>query len=47
MKKITPAPGGEFSFPGPINMHRQSSDEQKQDKTQNDERPATFQTIKL
>jgi hypothetical protein len=47
MEKITPAPRRKFSFPPPINLQSQPTDEQKQNNTVNDERPTTLQNSKV
>jgi len=41
MEKITPAARREFSFPSPVDVHSERSDEQKDKK--NDERPPALQ----
>jgi hypothetical protein len=47
MEKVTPAPRRKFSFPPPINLQSQPTDEQKKNETENDERPTTFQSSKV
>src|SRR5437773_12250076 len=42
MEKITPAARGEFSFPGPVDLHHERGDEQN--KNGNDERQSAFQS---
>src|SRR5205823_14596545 len=42
MKKITSAARPKFSFPGPVDVHSERGDEQKDE---NDERQAVFQGI--
>jgi len=45
MKKISPAPRRELSFPTPIDMHCEHSDEHN--KKQTDENPTALQNTKL
>jgi hypothetical protein len=45
MEKITPAARREFSFPGPIDVHGERSDEQNKEET--DEKPTALQSSKL
>ena len=47
MEKITAAPRRKFSFPPPINLQSQPTDQQKENETENDERPTTFQSSKV
>jgi hypothetical protein len=45
MEKITPAARGEFSFPGPVDVHRERRDKHNEKET--DEKPTAFQSTKL
>jgi hypothetical protein len=45
MEKITPTARREFSFPSPIDVHRERSDEDNKEET--DENPTALQSIKL
>ena len=45
MEKITPTARRQFSFPSPVDVHRERGD--KQDEKENDERQAALQSTKL